>query len=817
MKRMFSALIAILISCCSLAAQNPPPTVEGPISTPSVTLTPQSQIPCVSNVTITPTFQGNNQFAYWFIVHLGGVVSIPCGPFVVYNAPSTIGTVGSIVYADNIVWTPVGTGATYDIIRALPTSGTPSGSSFFSVATGLTASIFLDNVAVASPYTVSTSASQIPITLTNVNSSSGGGSGSVPGVVTTTQLPSGLMALYNMTEGSGTTINDTSGNGRNGTFGCTTGIGNPTWVSSTLGGLSFGGAACVTLPASLNSALTIVAYINFSCCSAAQTPFVVGSGSPAIALASTQYDNTNVSQQANGITRMGTWSNGSWSEQAEFVFQGTGTLGFAMDTVDRIYINGIEPPCPGASCNSNNQMVFTANRASAGLQTAGSYQIGCTNTGQGAGQFSSCGTFKIYKLAFFSGVLTPSQMASVHGVFANSEASSGVPLVAVGGPSGLLVNQGYSVHLGDSQTLGSGTGGSGGGGFANPYTSFLFFTPGQLVNVVNQGIIGELISDMRQGAPYSVDPILSLVGGDREHIVLWGGTNNGTGQNVVNAEYATICRERKVIGAKCFVVTMVSRTGEDTFKDQLDPVLRAGWPYYADGLVDIAALQGLGADGAFASTTYFATDEIHPSGLSNTYIGWMVSRSINRFYGNNDFSTANIYTSAAPAAVTVSAATESSFTATFTTTANTFSVGNLATVTGVTPAGYNGTWVILTAPNNTTFTAILATSGLGSLTVSGTATSPQVQHVDRYSIVNFGAGNFTIDSCIGYTGQNIYIRNINATASTLVPMATSSNWTAETITGAGASPTTLAANTTAILQSQLVGTTTGGCNWVRIQ
>jgi len=102
-------------------------------------------------------------------------------------------------------------------------------------------------------------------------------------------------------------------------------------------------------------------------------------------------------------------------------------------------------------------------------------------------------------------------------------------------------------------------------------------------------------------------------------------------------------------------------------------------------------------------------------------------------------------------------------------------------------------------------------TGLGVLTVAGTASVPQQQDVDTYSILNFGAGNFTLQSCMGYTGQNIYIRNINAAASTLVPFAT------EGLTGAGGTPTTLAANTTAILQSQLVSASAGGCNWARLQ
>lgn len=63
--------------------------------------------------------------------------------------------------------------------------------------------------------------------------------------------------------------------------------------------------------------------------------------------------------------------------------------------------------------------------------------------------------------------------------------------------------------------------------------------------------------------------------------------------------------------------------------------------------------------------------------------------------------------------------------ATFTTiTVHEFSVGKKVRILGVTPSGYNGTWIIGTTPTTTTFTATLDVSGLSPGTVFGSAQSP---------------------------------------------------------------------------------------------
>src|SRR5207244_2039480 len=76
-------------------------------------------------------------------------------------------------------------------------------------------------------------------------------------------ITSGLIAEYRMTNGSTTSLLDSSGNGNNGTF--PGGGNNPVPVAGT-GGYTFTQASNqrINLPASLNSAVTFIFVTNFT-------------------------------------------------------------------------------------------------------------------------------------------------------------------------------------------------------------------------------------------------------------------------------------------------------------------------------------------------------------------------------------------------------------------------------------------------------------------------------------------------------------------------------------------------------------------------
>jgi hypothetical protein len=106
--------------------------------------------------------------------------------------------------------------------------------------------------------------------------------------------------------------------------------------------------------------------------------------------------------------------------------------------------------------------------------------------------------------------------------------------------------------------------------------------------------------------------------------------------------------------------------------------------------------------------------------------------------------TGTAITAIAVQSATPTALTESTNAVTVTETANTFTVGQLVTISGVTPAAYNGTYVV-TGTTATTFTYNDPTSGLAAATVFGTVTGS--------STATFtGSNNFSVGQIVTITG-----------------------------------------------------------------
>jgi hypothetical protein len=238
-------------------------------------------------------------------------------------------------------------------------------------------------------------------------------------------------------------------------------------------------------------------------------------------------------------------------------------------------------------------------------------------------------------------------------------------------------------------------------------------------------------------------------------------------------------------------------------------------------MIDMASDPNLGADGAYSSA-YFQSDHIHPS--SQAYyndVAPIIQHAVNAYYGNNDWSSATTYTAGTTAAVTVSNATESGNTMTFTTATQAYTPGQCIQVTGVTPTGYNSTvangagmgcWFAISTTTSS-FTAYNAASGLGSLSVAGTAIAPQELDADVYAILggSSSAQSHLLQTCIGRTGHTIYRMITDTNAWTITPLNSG-----ETIDG-GATFTTPAASGTnhpvVALKSVLTSQAAGGCTW----
>jgi hypothetical protein len=328
-----------------------------------------------------------------------------------------------------------------------------------------------------------------------------------------------------------------------------------------------------------------------------------------------------------------------------------------------------------------------------------------------------------------------------------------------------------------------------------------------------------------------VDPFYSGVG--RDLLVVWCGTNafvNAVATYVPEEEsLATYCQQRRKAGWKVIVGTMLDRTGTgaDSWKNSYNVLIRSHWRAYADGLLDFASNPQVGADGAGASTTYFS-DGLHTTtAAKDNILDWQLQRAANRFWGNTDFSTANVYTTGAAAATAITAASTNSGTgiSTITTTLNP-PQGACVFITGVTSSTgtYNSgaansnppCWMVLTTSGtNFTFQNTVATTSAG--TAFGTVSVPLQQDVDNYAVLAGSASSpsFTLQTCQGRTGHVDYFMNQNTTSPWVLTPTNS-----ETIDGAASLTmgTASSGNYPVVgLQSQLVSASAAGCNWVRVQ
>jgi lysophospholipase L1-like esterase len=598
------------------------------------------------------------------------------------------------------------------------------------------------------------------------------------------------------------------------------------------GGLWFYGGQFVTLPTIFNStAKTMQFYSCYQRNSNANlyNALVQGNGNGANSNANGLIITGQVGSPGNGpvlqqVPHLSVLSGSAFGMTPYSNFNGCGvaTVTFgtaAAGTVDATFINGTE----SVYVSTGTGDVHTTGGT---LQTVGAYQLGGAAAGSGFGTASFL-TGAIYYGLVYNRVLLPLEIQQNANFLQASMSARGVNSFL-----GDTARGDTCVTDGDSITNGFGlvTG--------QVWTQNLsFFTPanGTAFNsggtsCWNQGVSATTMKKLDQTGAINIDPLYNVAA--RNVDIIWACTNDmitplqaGTaypgysatgGQCLQSMQH--YAQQRRAAGWKVIVVDMISRqvptnagncTNGDVNKDAFNPLLRQYWNTFADGFTDLASSTAF-AD-ATCLTNTFQADGIHPSAHGQmNIISPLIERSVNRIYGNNSFSEATTYVAPALAATATTAGSEATNTVTITfgaTPAN-CQIGNILTIAGTTPAGYGGNFLILTR-SATQVTYFNPTTGLGAISVQGTGVCPQLQDQDRYSIVNFGAGNFTLDTCVGYTGQNLYIRNINGVATTLVPFAS------ETITGPGT--TTLAAATTAILQSTLVANGAGGCNWVRLQ
>jgi len=605
-----------------------------------------------------------------------------------------------------------------------------------------------------------------------------------PSGVPTQPVQNGLIAEYRIlpTETAGALV-DYSGNGN----GATGTVGTAPTIIAGSGGLNFTGNGAVSLPAALNAGVTFQFVIGFQFAGAGQYNAMIAGG-PSAPTNCTQFflddQHNNVNAGTNYIFE--TWKT-NFRNFWRYTVQGSALVTWEIGNggTDQFALN--------------NQTLQTSGQDT-GLLNAGNYQLGgWTGGGGSCPSVSTYFTGKIYYVLVYSRQLTQAEVNSNNEFLQDVLAARGlnIALASTSTTDTFLLD-------GDSEI----------GFITNAMMNFP-----ATVNVYNLSASGYTMETLTSDAPNAVDPYYQTAA-NREAVLIWGGTNDSGGSFTTTLNYLNgYCRARHLRGFKCGVMTMMDRSASDTFKNNYDTAIRTSWPVFADFLVDAGEDPNLGCDGCSANTTYMSTG-LHPTTASaNNILAQFMQRGLNRAYGHLNWTTATTYTTGAPAATAITAASEATNTVTITSTLNP-PVGSCVVVAGVTPAGYNNVagecWNVLTT-SATNFTYFNFTSGLGAGTIFGTAAVPRQLDADVYTILAGSATSpsFTLEPCGGYTGQNIYLKNENTTSPWVItPFAS------ETIDGAASltMPTASSGNfPVVVLQSQLVSSSAGGCNWVRLQ
>jgi lysophospholipase L1-like esterase len=186
------------------------------------------------------------------------------------------------------------------------------------------------------------------------------------------------------------------------------------------------------------------------------------------------------------------------------------------------------------------------------------------------------------------------------------------------------------VFEGDSRTVGpTGT----------PYTDLvsLPLSYGVAFETHNVGFSGQgLVAILEEGTKV-VAPLLNADAGSNLTLI-FAGTNDWASSRTASAAFNTlrrICVERRLMGFRPIVCTEISRGGTfsgvtgDQFKNSFNSLVRKYWHEFADGCADLASNALLGADGAYANTTYFS-DGTHQTDAGRAIIASLVGDEITR-------------------------------------------------------------------------------------------------------------------------------------------------------------------------------------------
>lgn len=394
----------------------------------------------------------------------------------------------------------------------------------------------------------------------------------------------GASAEYPLTEGSGTTVRDISGNNNTASF-----CGSvPTWTTY---GLSFT-SGCVQTPI-----LTFgTAYVHLCPNASAQlgsAGFLASNlASNGIAFATNYFSSfSQMMFVAPSIWRL---SNSTWPSRLNPFSSPSNCIvaAIAVGATDHIYVNGIEPS-------------YGAQGSSSSIVTIGS-------TGYVFGNGGASGVFPAFQgtinyVMFYPTQHTAAQVLAVTNyINAVVNTRPSFPKEPSQGTANTVASQ--LLCTGDSLTNGFG---------GAPWCNSTYITPLTNTYTINYAAYnGRAAFDQIAYIKTNFTPILSPSSG-RVVCHMWLGVNDvreglTAAQGWVGIQ--NVGRQLNRLGCITTVSTIISNSGFETQREALNVFIRAGWRSVFAALDDLAAVPALGADGANTDTNCFLGDKVHLTG-----------------------------------------------------------------------------------------------------------------------------------------------------------------------------------------------------------
>ncbi len=392
--------------------------------------------------------------------------------------------------------------------------------------------------------------------------------------------PTALLEYYKFNEGSGTTLTDYSGNGRDGQLG-PTGVSSPLWSGGGLQWTIGAGSGCAVQCPNIMSQVRTATFVIDVVRGQALGILLGCQQKPYFAI-----DNGDAMVSINNAQD----HNGALSPASAEPVEGKIAITITLGTPPKIYYGGTE-----VACYTNQDTPFTP-PATDDPMWLGNWPLYFLVNLPYIG--------KMYHALFYSTVLTPAEVASNAAGITSVMATRGITL------GNTIPNRKVVAFVGDSQTDGSVSA----VGFNGAYPDQAMAQLTNSYNWVNMGKGGAYITS--QAIP---DPLFTLYGQTPNVCVVWNAHFTAVSTATYIADLTSYCQARQAAGGTVIVATLADQgnltVDQETDRQTICTWIRNNYLTIASRLMDIALDPFVGLPGSYAAhPTYFA-DEIHLTNL----------------------------------------------------------------------------------------------------------------------------------------------------------------------------------------------------------